>query len=47
MEQLLREGAPLKNWRMPLQAVSTRYSLVKGERIIRIVLAARLRDLMV
>jgi hypothetical protein len=30
---------------MPLFAASTRYSLVKGERIVRFVLTARLRDL--
>ena len=36
---------PSKNWRMPLYAASTRYSLVKGERIVRFVLTARLRAL--
>jgi hypothetical protein len=30
---------------MPLFAARTRYSLVKGERIVRFVLTARLRDL--
>ncbi len=34
---------PSKNWRTPLYAASTRYSLVKGERIVRTVLTARLR----
>jgi len=34
---------PSKNRRMPLSAESTRYSLVKGERIVRSVLTARLR----
>ena len=29
---------------MPVSAASTRYSLVKGERIVRFVLTARLRD---
>ncbi|KAF7833781.1 Mitochondrial chaperone BCS1 [Senna tora] len=33
-----------KNRRMPLKAASTRYSLVKGERIVRFVLTAWLRD---
>jgi hypothetical protein len=37
---------PSKNWRMPLFAASTRYSLVKGERIVRSVLTAWLRDLL-
>ena len=37
------EGRPSKNRRMPLWAASTRYSLVKGERIVRSVLTARLR----
>ncbi|CAK7336254.1 unnamed protein product [Dovyalis caffra] len=32
-----------KNWRMPLFAANTRYSLVKGERIVRSVFTARLR----
>ncbi|KAK9189983.1 hypothetical protein WN943_018583 [Citrus x changshan-huyou] len=35
---------PSKNRRMPLSAASTRYSLVKGERIVRSVLTARLRE---
>ena len=34
---------PSKNKRMPLIAARTRYSLVKGERIVRFVLTARLR----
>ena len=34
---------PSKNRRMPVSAASTRYSLVKGERIVRFVLTARLR----
>ena len=38
-------GNPSKNRRMPLFAACTRYSLVKGERIVRFVLTARLRDL--
>ena len=33
-----------KNKRMPQKAVRTRYSLVKGERIVRSVRTARLRD---
>jgi hypothetical protein len=37
---------PSKNRRMPLDVASTRYSLVKGERIVRFVLTARLRDLL-
>jgi hypothetical protein len=43
-------GAPLGQWnslknrRMPLIAARTRYSLVKGKRIVRSVLTARLRD---
>jgi hypothetical protein len=36
---------PSKNSRMPLFAARTRYSLVKGERIVRFVLTAWLRDL--
>lgn len=38
-------GKPSKKLRMPLSAASTRYSLVKGERIVRSVLTARLREL--
>ena len=34
---------PSKNRRMPVRAACTRYSLVKGERIVRSVLTARLR----
>ena len=34
-----------KNRRMPVNAASTRYSLVKGERIVRYGLTARLREL--
>jgi hypothetical protein len=34
---------PSKNKRMLLSAASTRYSLVKGERIVRFVLTAQLR----
>ncbi len=37
---------PSKNRRMPHDVASTRYSLVKGERIVRFVLTARLRDLL-
>ncbi|GAB2219822.1 hypothetical protein Droror1_Dr00007459 [Drosera rotundifolia] len=38
-------AAPLsKNGRMPHEAAGTRYSLVKGERIVRFVLTARLRE---
>jgi len=40
---LLQRKEPSKNRRMPLSAESTRYSLVKGERIVRSVLTARLR----
>jgi hypothetical protein len=46
-------GAPLGQWnsfknrRMPLIAARTRYSLVKGERIVRFVLTARLRGLVI
>ncbi|CAL8994341.1 unnamed protein product [Prunus brigantina] len=36
-----------KNGHMPLIAASTRFSLVKGERIVRSVLTARLRDFQV
>ena len=32
-----------KNRRMPVRTACTRYSLVKGERIVRSVLTARLR----
>ena len=35
---------PQKNGLCRLKAASTRYSLVKGERIVRSVLTARLRD---
>ena len=38
-----QEEEPSKNKRMPLSAASTRYSLVKGERIVRSVFTARLR----
>ena len=34
-----------KNRRMPVCAASARYSLVKGERIVRSVLATRLRKI--
>ena len=37
---------PSKNWRMLLFAARTRYSLVKGERIVRSVLTAQLRELL-
>jgi hypothetical protein len=40
-----REEMPSKNKRMLLSAASTRYSLVKGERIVRYVLTAQLREL--
>ena len=40
---LFNKEQPSKNKRMPLRAASTRYSLVKGERIVRSVLTARLR----
>ncbi|KAF1890692.1 hypothetical protein Lal_00013287 [Lupinus albus] len=33
-----------KNKRMPLKVTCTRYSLVKGERIVRFVLNTRLRE---
>jgi hypothetical protein len=36
---------PSKNWCMPLGAASTRYSLVKGERIVRSVPTAWLYEL--
>ena len=42
----LLTGNPSKNRRMPLFAACTRYSLVKGERIVRFVLTARLRGLL-
>lgn len=41
---ILRKEKPSKNWRMPLFATRTRYSLVKGERIVRFVLTAWLRE---
>ncbi|XP_055814370.1 annexin D3-like [Solanum dulcamara] len=40
----LNEENPAKNWRMPLIEARTRYFLVKGERIVRYVLAAWLRE---
>jgi len=40
----LSKRQPSKNRRMPLGTTSTRYSLVKGERIVRYVLIARLRE---
>ncbi|KAF7803805.1 Mitochondrial chaperone BCS1 [Senna tora] len=42
-EGLPKRKSHSKNRRMPLLAASTRYSLVKGERIVRSVLTARLR----
>ncbi|KAH0979809.1 hypothetical protein GBA52_006986 [Prunus armeniaca] len=39
------EVRPSKNRRMPFKATRTRYSLVKGERIVRFVLDAWLRKL--
>ena len=39
----LQRMVPSKNRRMLLLAASTRYSLVKGERIVRSVLTAQLR----
>jgi len=37
------EMEDFKNWRMPLWVANTRYSLVKGERIVRTVSTTRLR----
>jgi len=41
----LQLHSPLEKWRMPYNVKSTRYSLVKGERIIRYAPITRLRDL--
>ncbi|KAM7515589.1 hypothetical protein LguiA_005172 [Lonicera macranthoides] len=42
-----RCGDPSKNSRMLLNAASTRYSLVKGERIVLFVLTAQLREVLI
>jgi len=41
---LTMKQGPSKKRRMPLGVESTRYSLVKGERIVRFVLTTWLRD---
>jgi len=42
-KSVVRESVLFKNRRTPISAASARYSLVKGERIVRSVLTARLR----
>lgn len=46
--ELILQGSlfknPSKNKRIPLKVTRTRYSLVKGERIVRFVLITRFRD---